>query len=65
VVERIRQRGDALTRDALAISGVDLRAAGIEPGPGMGQVLDRLLDRVLEDPAVNTREQLLALARNA
>lgn len=64
VAERIRQRGDALTRDALAVSGVDLRAVGIEPGPRMGQVLDRLLERVLEDPAVNTREQLLVLARN-
>jgi tRNA nucleotidyltransferase (CCA-adding enzyme) len=65
VVARIRQRGDALTRDALAVSGVDLRAIGIEPGPRMGQVIDHLLDRVLEEPAVNTREHLLALARNA
>ena len=65
VMERIRARGDALTRDALAISGVDLRAAGVEPGPKMGRVLDHLLERVLEDPALNTREQLLALARTA
>lgn len=65
VTERIRTRGDALTRDALAITGVDLRAMGLEPGPKMGIVLDRLLDRVLEDPAINTREQLLALAREA
>lgn len=65
VVARIRARGDALTRDGLAISGVDLRAAGMEPGPMMGLVLDRLLDRVLEDPTLNTREQLLALARTA
>ena len=63
--ERIRQRGDALTRDALAIGGGDLRAIGLEPGPRMGIVLDRLLERVLEDPAINTREQLLALAREA
>ena len=62
---RIRARGDALTRDALAISGGDLRAAGVEPGPRMGQILDRLLEAVLEDPGRNTRDQLLALARNA
>ena len=37
----------------------------VEPGPKMGLVLDRLLDRVLEDPSLNTREQLLALARTA
>jgi len=65
VADRIRERGDALTRDALAISGVDLRAIGLEPGPKMGLVLDRLLDRVLEDPSINTRERLLALARDA
>jgi tRNA nucleotidyltransferase (CCA-adding enzyme) len=63
VAGRIRTRGDALTRDALAIDGGDLRAIGLEPGPRMGMVLDRLLERVLEDPTVNTREQLLALAR--
>ncbi len=63
--QRIRQRGDPLTRDALAIGGGDLRAIGIEPGPRMGQVLDLLLERVLQDPAINTREQLFALARDA
>lgn len=62
---RITARGDALTRDALAIGGGDLRAAGVEPGPRMGLILDRLLDAVLEDPSRNTRDQLLALARNA
>ena len=64
VVAHVRQRGDALTRDALAISGVDLRAMGVEPGPKMGLVLDRLLDRVLADPSINSRERLLALARD-
>lgn len=61
----IIERGDPLTRDALAVRGDDLRAAGIEPGPRMGQVLDRLLDLVLENPALNTRDQLLDLARTS
>lgn len=59
----IVERGDPLTREALAVRGEDLRAVGIEPGPRMGQVLDRLLDRVLEDPALNTRDRLLEMAR--
>lgn len=59
----IISRGDPLTREALAVRGEDLRAMGVEPGPRMGQLLDRLLDRVLEDPALNTRERLLELAR--
>lgn len=61
----IARRGDPISRDALAIRGEDLRAIGIEPGPRMGAVLDRLLDRVIEDPSLNTRERLLDLARTS
>jgi hypothetical protein len=32
-------------------------------GPSIGETLAGLLDRVLEEPALNTRESLLALAR--
>jgi hypothetical protein len=45
----------------LAVSGDDLRDAGVPPGPLLGMILHCLLDRVLDDPARNTREQLLAL----
>jgi tRNA nucleotidyltransferase (CCA-adding enzyme) len=47
----------------LAVGGTDLLAAGVPAGPALGGVLGRLLERVLEDPSLNTREQLLALAR--
>jgi tRNA nucleotidyltransferase (CCA-adding enzyme) len=59
----IRARGDAVRREQLAVSGTDLIEAGIPAGPALGAVLGRLLERVLVDPALNTREQLLALAR--
>src|SRR6185369_4440489 len=59
----IRQRGDATSRAQLAVSGDDLLAAGIAPGPGLGELLSRLLDAVLEDPGLNSRERLLQLAR--
>lgn len=61
-VQRIRQRGDPLTRSDLAITGVDLQALGTT-GPEIGRTLAVLLDRVLQEPALNTRERLLALAR--
>ena len=61
--EEIRARGDAVRREQLAVSGTDLIEAGIPAGPALGAVLGRLLERVLVDPALNTREQLLALAR--
>jgi tRNA nucleotidyltransferase (CCA-adding enzyme) len=47
----------------LAIDGDDLREAGIAPGPGLGKILAALLELVLRDPALNTRERLLAEAR--
>jgi hypothetical protein len=61
-VQRIRDRGDPLTRADLAISGSDLQALGAK-GPQVGQVLATLLNQVLEEPALNTRERLLERAR--
>jgi tRNA nucleotidyltransferase (CCA-adding enzyme) len=61
-MKEIRQRGDPLTRSDLAISGTDLEALGTR-GPRIGQTLAALLDRVLDDPTLNNRDSLLALAR--
>jgi tRNA nucleotidyltransferase (CCA-adding enzyme) len=61
-VRTIRRRGDALTRTDLAVSGSDLESLGAS-GPRIGQMLAELLDRVLEDPALNTKDRLLDLAR--
>ena len=58
----IRERRDPLTRGDLAVGGRDLESLGIR-GRAVGETLAALLDRVLEDPAVNTRERLLELAR--
>jgi tRNA nucleotidyltransferase (CCA-adding enzyme) len=49
------------TRD-LTVTGHDvMKTLGVRPGPIIGKVLDRLLERVLEDPALNQREVLLPL----
>jgi tRNA nucleotidyltransferase (CCA-adding enzyme) len=64
VVRRVRERGDPVSRAGLAITGHDLMASGIPAGPEMGRVLDRLLDAVLADPSLNTRERLLELTRS-
>jgi len=60
VVSSIRAAKDPLTLKDLAISGDDLIAAGVRPGPEVGETLARLLGDVLDDPTRNTREQLLA-----
>lgn len=55
--------GAALTGKELAIKGRDLIEANVAaPGKQLGELLDGLLDWVLDDPARNTPEQLLAEA---
>jgi tRNA nucleotidyltransferase (CCA-adding enzyme) len=58
----IRRRGDPVTRGDLAVTGRDLEALGAS-GPRIGQMLAQLLERVLDDPELNTRDRLLDLAR--
>jgi len=62
IVLAIRQRGDATSRAQLAVTGDDLLAAGVAPGPRLGELLGRLLDAVLEDPSLNSKARLLQLA---
>jgi tRNA nucleotidyltransferase (CCA-adding enzyme) len=48
----------------LAVGGKELMAEGGVPrGPAVGSTLRALLERVLDEPALNTKDALLALAR--
>jgi tRNA nucleotidyltransferase (CCA-adding enzyme) len=61
--QRILAAGDALTVAELALTGGELMAVlGISPGPVIGRLLDALLGRVLEEPALNQPDRLRALA---
>jgi tRNA nucleotidyltransferase (CCA-adding enzyme) len=61
VLEREQQSPHRL-RD-LAVSGDDLVALGYAPGPQIGSTLQTLLQEVVRDPTLNTREYLLARGR--
>jgi hypothetical protein len=61
-VEDVLSRNGAFSLKDLAVSGKDLIAAGIKPGKYMGIILKELLETVLDDPALNTREKLLEIA---
>lgn len=62
-LEEVLAEGSALTVRDLAVSGHDVMAVtGLPPGPAVGSILRGLLERVLEDPTLNERETLLALA---
>lgn len=54
-------RNTAFGLGDLALNGRDLIAFGMKPGKAMGAVLAGMLDRVLENPELNTREGLLGL----
>lgn len=58
----ILEDGDCVSMRQLAVNGRDLIDAGMKPGPDLGRVLNQLLEAVLDDPSLNSRERLLALA---
>ncbi|MBO5306189.1 MAG: polynucleotide adenylyltransferase [Clostridia bacterium] len=60
IAAECRARGDCLAGKDLAINGGDLVALG-KKGKEVGEMLDALLERVLDDPSLNTREVLLSL----
>jgi tRNA nucleotidyltransferase (CCA-adding enzyme) len=64
VVAAVRAAGDPLSLKDLAVHGDDLIAAGVRPGPEVGEMLARLLGHVLDDPGHNTRALLLARVRD-
>ena len=69
VVKRLARRATAIAfRDPvelsdLAVDGDDLRRAGFVPGRELGKILHALLDWVLDDPARNVPDLLIARAR--
>ena len=57
--EEILAGGDCLSLKDLAVKGNDLTAAGVPAGRGIGEILDRMLQDVLETPEHNRKELLL------
>jgi tRNA nucleotidyltransferase (CCA-adding enzyme) len=63
VQEEIRAASAFSLKD-LAIDGNDvMKELDIPPGPKVGTILNELFERVTDNPKLNTREQLLELAR--
>jgi tRNA nucleotidyltransferase/poly(A) polymerase len=61
LLEQERSRPHRL--EDLAVDGSDLLELGYTEGPELGRALAALLDAVVDDPSLNTREQLLARVR--
>ena len=61
VRERLGQLGEEQIQPARLVTGRDLIALGVQPGPGMGELLDVLEDAQLEG-RIQSKEQGIALA---
>lgn len=57
--EKVLEERDCVSLKTLAVTGSDLIATGMKPGKEIGEVLNRLLQLVIEEPACNTKEYLL------
>ena len=53
------EKKQCITIKDLAVKGRDLMEAGISPGPGMGSILEKMLEDVLDEPEHNDKEYLL------
>ena len=56
---KIKEAKQCVSLKELAVSGSDLIAIGIKPGKEIGEILNRLLEMVIEDPELNQKEILL------
>jgi tRNA nucleotidyltransferase (CCA-adding enzyme) len=61
LLQEVIDNQNAFTTRDLDINGSDLLAKGMKPGPEIGATLERLLQAVIDDPSLNTREQLLSM----
>ena len=61
IVEEILLNNEPYTINHLQINGSDLISAGIPQGKAIGKALNFLLEQVIENPNLNTKEQLINL----
>lgn len=57
--QQILEEQNCLSLKDLAVTGKDLIALGIEPGKAIGEILNKMLQDVLEQPELNDREILI------
>lgn len=63
-VDGVLSQKSAMGLKDLAVNGGDLIALGIPAGKKLGAILHELFETVTDDPAMNSRDALLGLAKN-
>ena len=64
IYEEIKRKKQCLSIKGLAIKGDDLIKLGFRQGKEIGAVLERMLEAVLDNPEINDRDTLAAMAEN-
>ena len=62
MIERIKECEEAFTLKQLDINGKVLIGLGMEQGKKIGNMLQLLLSKAIEDPSINTRDELIKIA---
>jgi hypothetical protein len=62
-ISEVLKQDMALKVSDLKVTGDDLAQIGVDRGPQMGEILNKLLDIVIEDPLKNKKELLLEEAK--
>ncbi|WP_207751282.1 CCA tRNA nucleotidyltransferase [Anaeromonas frigoriresistens] len=62
-IKNILDNREALSIKDLSINGKDLIDLGVFKGPRVGEILNILLDKVMEDESLNKRDKLLEVAK--
>ncbi|MGB8225139.1 MAG: HD domain-containing protein [Polyangiales bacterium] len=61
-IDRAVEEGSALSTEDLAIGGTDvIEHLDGRAGPRVGEILRNVLERVIEDPSLNTRDKLMPI----
>lgn len=59
IAKEIIEKSECFSLRDLKIKGGDLAEIGVPPGPGMGKILDALLEKVIDGEIPNEKEELI------
>jgi tRNA nucleotidyltransferase (CCA-adding enzyme) len=59
----IKEQNNCTSLKCLAVNGEDLKNLGFQQGREIGKALNRLLDSVIDNPGLNSRQSLIELAK--
>lgn len=63
-IKEILERKDPFNKKQLKLDGNDIIGLGFAKGKSIGEILDYLTEKVIEDPEYNSREKLIELIKN-